>query len=88
MCLRDWERICIENELVTVRITGGGHSFDTVLAQSECGDFICIPSYDIGFAVGSLCDTVYLEEHLGRNPSRKDTVTIAAALKSIENNHG
>ena len=30
-----WERVCIENELVTVRVTGRGRSFDTVVAQSE-----------------------------------------------------
>lgn len=48
-----WERVCIGNELVTVRVTGRGRSFDTVVAQSEWGDFICIPSHNIGFRGGN-----------------------------------
>ena len=79
-----WERVCIENELVTVRITGRGHSFDTVIAQSEWGDFLCIPSCDIGFSIGSLTDTACLEEHLRKTLRQEDAVMIAAALKSME----
>lgn len=75
----------MENELVTVRITGGGSSFEVILAQSAWIDFICLPSYELGFAVGSLSDTAYLEEHLGQRLNRKDMVTVAAALKAMEN---
>ncbi len=82
-----WERVCIENELVTVRITGDGKNFEVVLAQSEWGDFICIPSSNIGFAVGGFSDTVYMEEHLRKGLGPKEAVTIAAALKTMENEH-
>lgn len=79
------ERVCIENELVTVRITGRGRSFDTVVAQSEWGDFICIPSRDIRFSIGSLSDTACLEEHFRKTLGQEDAITVAAALKSMEN---
>ena len=79
-----WERVCIENELVTVRVTGRGRSFDTVVAQREWGDFICIPSHDIGFSIGSFSDTARLEEHFRKNLGQEDAITVAAALKSME----
>lgn len=63
---------------------GKGRSFDTVVAQSEWGDFICIPSHDIGFSIGSFSDTARLEEHFRKNLGQEDAITVAAALKSME----
>jgi len=67
-----------------VRITGDGKRFEVVLAESEWGDFICIPSCNIGFAVGSFSDTVYMEERLRKGLGPKEAVTVAVALKTME----
>ena len=47
-------------------------------------DFICIPSHDIGFSIGSLRDTACPEEHFRKNLRQEDAITIAATLKSME----
>ena len=60
---------------------------ETVLAavnNQQLGDFICIPSHDIGFSIGSLSDTARLEEHFRKNLGQEDAITVAAALKSME----
>ena len=81
-----WETLCVENELETIRIRVDNRIFDTVLAVSECGDFLCIPSEGIGFATDSLSDRVYMEEHLIQELDRKSAVTIAAALQDLAEN--
>lgn len=81
-----WETICIETELETIRITGNGKQFELVLGRSEMGDFLCIPSHDVGFALNGPVESVYVEEHLLRRLDLKDSITIATALRERSKN--
>lgn len=81
-----WETICIENDLETIRVTGNGKRFEIILGWSEMGDFLCIPAHDIGFALEGPIDSVYVEEHLLRHLERKDSITIATALREKSKN--
>lgn len=66
-----------------VEISGRGSSFYAVIGKYSYGNYLCIPSLNIGCALANYSDFVWNKEHLEQVMRTPDAITVATALKHL-----
>ncbi len=66
-----------------VKISGRGSSFYAIIGSYEYGNYICIPSWQVGCELASLKDTFWNLEQLQQQMSKVDAITLATAIAAI-----
>lgn len=66
-----------------IDITGKGSRIYAVVGHCRYGNYICIPSWNIGCELADFRDTFWNSERLEKQLGISDAITISYALKSI-----
>ena len=67
-----------------LEIKGRGSSFHLFVGFGMFGNYLCIPSQDIGCAIAQPEDSFWNAEHLSRHLNIVDTTTITTGLKYLD----
>lgn len=78
----NWEVLSVEPDSHELLIKGRGSEFHAILGYYSYGNYLCIPSIDIGCALGYWSDVFWNTERLSHVMNATDAVTIATALDS------
>ena len=57
--------------------------FIVVIGKTNCGNFACIPDYDVGCHLSTLDDLFWNSERLCEIMNKVDAITVAHALQAI-----
>ncbi|MGL5437662.1 MAG: DUF6618 family protein [Lachnospiraceae bacterium] len=75
-----WKILSICTDFHELRIKGRGSSFDVVAGYCSTGNYLCIPSINVGCALTDWSDVFWNIERLSQVLTETDAVTIAIAL--------
>ena len=65
-------------------IEGRGTYFHILTGQHKYGDYLCIPSHDVGCERSKLSDFFWNRERISRLMGEDDAVTVATGLMYLE----
>ena len=57
--------------------------FIVVIGKTNCGNFACIPDYDVGCYLSTLKDLFWNSERLSAIMNKVDGITVAYALQAV-----
>lgn len=80
-----WEVLQVETDFHELRIQGRGACFDAILGYCSSGNYLCIPSSNVGCALGYWSDVFWNTERISQVLCETDAVTIATALNHYGN---
>lgn len=72
-----------KNDGFEAEITGRSSSFYMIVGESERGNYLCIPNWQIGCELASYQDVFWNQEKLEEQVSTVDAITIANGIRLI-----
>jgi hypothetical protein len=76
----NWKVLSSRTDYCELMISGRGSRFQTVIGAYSDGNYLCIPSIDIGCALGLYNDVLWNRERLSQVMDITDAVTITEAI--------
>ncbi|MFI3214717.1 MAG: DUF6618 family protein [Eubacteriales bacterium] len=64
-------------------ISGRGSSFHLIVGETRHGNYLCIPTWEVGSELADYNDTFWNQEQIGRQLSAVDSITLANGIKAI-----
>ena len=64
-------------------ITGRGSSFHLIVGETRHGNYLCIPTWEVGSELADYNDTFWNCERIGKQLSTVDSITVANGIKAI-----
>lgn len=78
-----YENLEISQDRLEVDVSGRGSSFHIIVGRYQNGNYLCIPSWQVGCELAGYQDTFWNREQLARQIGVVDAVTIVSAIKEI-----
>ena len=75
-----WNEVVDSSETIELLIQGRGSAYQAVLGISSVGNYLCIPSVNVGCSLACWSDLFWNTEQIARVLNITDAVTIATAL--------
>lgn len=78
-----YENLEIYQDRLEVDVSGRGSRFHIIVGRYQNGNYLCIPSCQVGCELAGYQDTFWNLEQLSRQISMVDAVTLVTAIKEI-----